>query len=100
MGVPLVVNQVIELLNDVPLSLIHLFYCLEFNIISMELQCSGPIFHLKEKEAGDIQVFGGGIIPDEDIPKLKEAGVKELFTPGASLEEIVTWVRENIQPTK
>ena len=51
---------------------------------------------LREKGAGDIQVFGGGIIPDEDILALKEAGVLEVFTPGASIEGILTWVRENI----
>ena len=51
---------------------------------------------LKEKGAGDIQVFGGGIVPDEDKAGLKEAGVLEVFTPGASIEDIIGWVRENI----
>ncbi len=51
---------------------------------------------LKEKEATDIQVFGGGIIPDGDIPKLKGQGVGEIFTPGASTQDIVTWIRNNI----
>jgi methylmalonyl-CoA mutase C-terminal domain/subunit len=51
---------------------------------------------LREKGAGDIPVFGGGIIPDEDIPTLKAAGVLEIFTPGCSTEEIVEWVRGNI----
>ena len=53
---------------------------------------------LKEKGAGEIAVFGGGIIPDEDAKKLKEMGVKQVFTPGASTEDIVKWVRENIHP--
>lgn len=53
---------------------------------------------LREKGAGDIPVFGGGIIPEDDIPGLKQAGVKEIFTPGASTEEINNWVRENIRP--
>ncbi|RLB78080.1 MAG: methylmalonyl-CoA mutase, partial [Deltaproteobacteria bacterium] len=53
---------------------------------------------LKEKGADDIVVCGGGIIPDEDIAKLKEAGIKEIFTPGASLDEIVNWVKENVKP--
>lgn len=52
---------------------------------------------LEEQGAGDIAVFGGGIVPDEDIPKLKEAGVREVFTPGASTNDIVGWVRENIR---
>lgn len=53
---------------------------------------------LKEKGAGDIQVFGGGIIPDEDIEGLKEAGVLEVFTPGSSIDQILTWVRETVRP--
>ncbi|HLG19306.1 MAG TPA: cobalamin B12-binding domain-containing protein [Bdellovibrionota bacterium] len=55
---------------------------------------------LKEKGAGDITVFGGGIIPDDDIPKLEAAGVAKLFTPGASLQEITDWVRTSVKPTK
>jgi methylmalonyl-CoA mutase, C-terminal domain len=53
---------------------------------------------LKERGAGDIAVFGGGIIPEDDALKLREAGVKEVFTPGASTEDIVKWVRENVRP--
>ena len=53
---------------------------------------------LSERGAGDITVFGGGIVPDEDIPGLKQAGVLELFTPGASTEEIVEWVRTHVKP--
>lgn len=52
---------------------------------------------LKSKGAGDIPVFGGGIIPEEDIPGLKTKGVKEIFTPGAKLEDIIGWVESNIQ---
>jgi methylmalonyl-CoA mutase C-terminal domain/subunit len=44
----------------------------------------------------DIVVFGGGIIPDEDIAGLREAGIRGLFTPGASTQEIVEWVRTNV----
>jgi methylmalonyl-CoA mutase C-terminal domain/subunit len=53
---------------------------------------------LREKGGDDIIIFGGGIVPPEDIATLKKAGVKEIFTPGASTEDIVTWVRENIRP--
>ncbi|MFO7785398.1 MAG: cobalamin B12-binding domain-containing protein [Thermodesulfobacteriota bacterium] len=53
---------------------------------------------LKENDAGDIQVIGGGIIPEEDIPKLKAAGIREIFTPGSTLEDIVEWVRGNVNP--
>ena len=55
---------------------------------------------LKEKGATDIAVFGGGIIPGEDIPILTRSGVKNLFLPGTSIEEAVKWVRENIKPRK
>jgi methylmalonyl-CoA mutase C-terminal domain/subunit len=53
---------------------------------------------LREKGAGDISVFGGGIVPDEDILALKQAGVKEIFTPGATTESVIAWVRANISP--
>jgi len=52
---------------------------------------------LKEKGAEDIAVFGGGIIPPEDIATLKAMGVKELFTPGTSTQEIVRFVRDHIR---
>jgi len=48
---------------------------------------------LKEQDAGDIVLFGGGIIPDEDLPALKAAGVKALFRPGAPMSEIVNFVK-------
>jgi len=53
---------------------------------------------LRERGAGDIVVCGGGIIPDEDIKRLKSAGVREIFTPGTTLDEIVKWVKENVKP--
>lgn len=52
---------------------------------------------LKEKGADDITVIGGGIIPEQDFPMLIDAGLKAIFTPGTSLEHIVTWVQENIR---
>lgn len=53
---------------------------------------------LAERGADDIVVCGGGIIPEDDIPKLKAVGVKEIFTPGTPLENIVKWVQENVKP--
>ncbi|HDH86989.1 MAG: cobalamin B12-binding domain-containing protein [Deltaproteobacteria bacterium] len=53
---------------------------------------------LHEKGADDIVVCGGGIFPEEDIPKLKKAGIKELFTPGTPLDKVVKWVEENVKP--
>ncbi|MBX5481504.1 MAG: cobalamin B12-binding domain-containing protein [Myxococcaceae bacterium] len=51
---------------------------------------------LKKENAGDILVFGGGIIPNDDIPKLKEMGVAEIFTPGSSTQAIVEWIQKNV----
>jgi methylmalonyl-CoA mutase C-terminal domain/subunit len=53
---------------------------------------------LKENKADDIMVIVGGIIPEEDIPKLKKLGIKEIFLPGTSLDNIVDWVRDNVKP--
>jgi len=53
---------------------------------------------LKASNADDIMVVGGGIIPEEDVPKLKKLGIKELFLPGTSLDVIVNWVRDNVKP--
>ncbi|MBI5497364.1 MAG: cobalamin B12-binding domain-containing protein [Deltaproteobacteria bacterium] len=53
---------------------------------------------LQEKNAADIKVFGGGIIPEDDIVALKQRGVAEIFTPGASTQAIIEWVRANVHP--
>ncbi len=50
----------------------------------------------KENRLDDVMVFAGGIIPDADIPKLKEMGIAEIFPPGSSLEEIVAFVRSKV----
>ena len=52
---------------------------------------------LRDKGAEDVAVFGGGIIPPEDIAALKAIGVKEIFTPGTSTQDIVRFVREHIR---
>jgi methylmalonyl-CoA mutase, C-terminal domain len=51
---------------------------------------------LRERDASDITVFGGGIIPDADIIELEEMGVAKIFTPGAPMREIVDWVRSEL----
>jgi methylmalonyl-CoA mutase C-terminal domain/subunit len=53
---------------------------------------------LKANKADDVMVICGGIIPEEDIPKLKKLGIKEIFLPGTSLDNIVGWVRDNVSP--
>jgi methylmalonyl-CoA mutase, C-terminal domain len=51
---------------------------------------------LQEADAADIVVFGGGIIPAEDIPELNDLGVRGIFTPGAPTADIVAWLREAV----
>lgn len=52
---------------------------------------------LQERGAADIMVFGGGIIPEDDIPALEAMGVARIFTPGTPTPEIVEWVREHVE---
>jgi methylmalonyl-CoA mutase, C-terminal domain len=58
--------------------------------------CAKVLEILKERDALDISVFAGGIIPDGDIPELEKMGVAKIFTPGATTQEIVEWVRANV----
>jgi methylmalonyl-CoA mutase C-terminal domain/subunit len=53
---------------------------------------------LKASKSDDITVIGGGIIPKEDVPKLKKLGIKEIFLPGTSLDTVVNWVKDNVKP--
>ena len=53
---------------------------------------------LKSRGAADVVVFGGGIVPKDDLPKLAEMGVAKIFTPGASTNEIVDWVETFLRP--
>ncbi len=53
---------------------------------------------LRDQDAKDIVVFGGGIIPQDDVPKLKEKGVAEVFLPGSSTQGIIEWIRANVRP--
>src|SRR5204862_5381698 len=53
---------------------------------------------LRARGAGDVLVFGGGIVPDEDVDKLKEIGVAAIFKPGASTHEIINWVETHVRP--
>lgn len=51
---------------------------------------------LEQQGVSDVTVFGGGIIPEQDIPVLEQQGVAKIFTPGATTDEIVRWVQENV----
>ncbi|MFO8182957.1 MAG: cobalamin B12-binding domain-containing protein [Candidatus Aegiribacteria sp.] len=52
---------------------------------------------LREKDGGDIILFGGGVIPEEDIPELKEAGFRAIFTPGTAATDVVDFIKREIQ---
>ncbi|MCZ7585662.1 MAG: cobalamin B12-binding domain-containing protein [Deltaproteobacteria bacterium] len=57
------------------------------------------IKQLMEKEGlGDVILFGGGIIPDDDIPQLIESGVKKLFTPGTKIKDVVSFIEQEVRP--
>lgn len=76
----------------------------DVNVVAMSI-LSGAHLHLfpkvvqmlKEKEMGDVLVIGGGIIPEEDIPPLKQAGVAEIFTPGTPTSVAVDYIRSNVK---
>jgi methylmalonyl-CoA mutase C-terminal domain/subunit len=51
---------------------------------------------LKDKDAEDIPVIAGGIIPEKDIPRMKKIGIREIFLPGTSTQEIVRWIEKNV----
>jgi methylmalonyl-CoA mutase C-terminal domain/subunit len=55
---------------------------------------------LAERDARDILVFGGGIIPEDDIPLLEEAGVAKIFTPGTKTQDVVNWVNDAVSEEK
>jgi len=55
---------------------------------------------LADKKSGDTVVFGGGIIPEEDILALQRAGMRRMFTPGATTQEVVDWVKANVPPRR
>ena len=53
---------------------------------------------MKEKGAADVPVFAGGIIPDEDVPALKALGIREIFQPGTSTDDVVAFIRKSVEP--
>lgn len=61
---------------------------------------SEVVRQLRGKGADDITVIGGGIIPAEDIPRLRQAGVKEVFLPGTPLSEMIEWTNKNVAPKR
>lgn len=55
---------------------------------------------LAAKSSSDIVVFGGGIVPEEDVPGLQEAGIRRIFTPGTTTREVIDWVKANVPPRR
>ncbi len=55
---------------------------------------------LADKGGSDIVVFGGGIIPEDDVPALRKAGVRMIFTPGTTTREVIDWVKANVPPRR
>jgi methylmalonyl-CoA mutase C-terminal domain/subunit len=80
------IQEDVDLVGLSCLSGAHLYL---FSEVTRQLRASG---------AGPITVIGGGIIPEEDIPALKKAGIKQVFLPGTTLDEIVGWTRKNVRP--
>ena len=76
----------------------------DVNVVAMSL-LSGAHNHLfpkvvellKEKDAADILVIGGGVIPENDIPFLKEKGISDIFTPGTPTKKVVEYIRNNVE---
>ncbi|KJS14866.1 MAG: methylmalonyl-CoA mutase [Peptococcaceae bacterium BRH_c4b] len=52
---------------------------------------------LRQRGAADILVVGGGVIPDEDIPELKQAGIKDVFGPGTTTAKVIEFIRDNVK---
>jgi len=74
------------------------------DVIAMSILSGAHDYHfpkvmelLKEKGVDDILVLGGGIIPDEDIPKLKEIGIAEIFGPGTDTRDVVKFIKEHVK---
>ncbi|PYS97549.1 MAG: methylmalonyl-CoA mutase [Acidobacteria bacterium] len=55
---------------------------------------------LREQGGADIVVFGGGIVPDEDVPGLLQAGVRAIFTPGTTTRQVIDWVMAEVKPRR
>ena len=73
--------------------------CIGLSILSGALMTLFPrvLDLMRAQGLDDVILFGGGIIPDEDVPKLKEIGVAEIFTPGASTQAVIEYLREHVR---
>ena len=93
-------------IHNTPAEIVHSAIQEDVDAIGLSIHSAAHMTHfrevlklLKKNKATEIVVFGGGIVPAEDIRSLKKMGVKEIFTPGAPLEEIVRFVK-SLQPSR
>jgi methylmalonyl-CoA mutase C-terminal domain/subunit len=91
-------------LRQTPAQIVEAAVQEDVDVIAMSILSGAHDYHfpkvmalLREKGIDDVLVIGGGIIPDEDIPALKESGIAELFGPGTNTEDVVKYIRENIK---
>jgi len=91
-------------LRQTPAQIVEAALQEDVDVIAMSILSGAHDYHfpkvmtlLKEKGIDDVLVIGGGIIPDEDIPQLKQSGIAELFGPGTNTEDVVKYIRENIK---
>jgi len=91
-------------LRQTPAQIVEAAVQEDVDVIAMSILSGAHDYHfpkvmelLKERGIEDILVIGGGIIPDEDVPALKECGIAAIFGPGTNTEEVVTYIRENLR---
>ncbi|MBW2146659.1 MAG: cobalamin B12-binding domain-containing protein [Deltaproteobacteria bacterium] len=91
--------------HQAPESIVQTAIQEDVDLIGLSILSGAHMYHfskvldlLRHQEVQDIPVIGGGIFPIEDVPVLKNMGIREIFEPGDLLEDIIRWVRQNIQP--
>ena len=91
-------------LRQTPAQIVEAAIQEDVDVIAMSILSGAHDYHfpkvmelLKERGVDDILVLGGGIIPDEDIPKLKEIGIAEIFGPGTNTQDVVRYIREYVK---
>ncbi len=91
-------------LRQTPAQIVEAAVQEDVDVIAMSILSGAHDYHfpkvmelLQERGIEDVLVIGGGIIPDEDIPALKECGIAAVFGPGTSTEDVVRYIRENLK---
>ncbi len=91
-------------LRQTPAQIVETAIQEDVDVIAMSILSGAHDYHfpkvmelLKEKGINDVLVLGGGIIPDEDIPALKECGIAEIFGPGTNTQDVVEYIKKNVK---